>query len=121
VRARLVMVSPVVWRADVLHPLRRVPEAIDTFIRSAGFEHENGSVRAVQQAPRDHATRPAGADQHRSRTSLQCPSPLDLTMNLNHGVSLLDKMFSFGLFSLQASSSPSFSDTCSHLSMGWRR
>jgi hypothetical protein len=32
-----------------------------------------------------------------------------------------NKMFSFGLFSLQASSSPSFSDTCSLFSMGWRR
>src|SRR5262247_3229017 len=48
VRARLIMVSPVVWRADVLHPLRRVPEAFDTFLRSAGFEHKNGCVGAVQ-------------------------------------------------------------------------
>src|SRR5262245_4010445 len=90
VRARRVMVSPVVWRADVLHPLRRIPEAFDTFIRSAGFEHENGSVGAVQQAPRDHATRRAGADDHVVVTSVKYLAALNLTMNLNHGVSLLE-------------------------------
>jgi hypothetical protein len=34
VRARFITVAPVVSRADVLHPLRRVPEAFDTFVRS---------------------------------------------------------------------------------------
>src|SRR5215475_6480001 len=79
----------VAFRADVLHPLRRVPEAFDTFIRSASFEHENGSVGAVQQAPRDNATRRTGADDHVVVTSVKYLAALNLTMNLNHGASLL--------------------------------
>src|SRR5262244_833648 len=48
VRTGLVTVSPVVWRANVFHPLRRGPEAIDSFIRSADLEHEHGRVGVVQ-------------------------------------------------------------------------
>src|SRR5262249_34348305 len=39
--ARLVMVGPVVSRAEVLHPLRRVRETLDIFNRPAGFEQED--------------------------------------------------------------------------------
>src|SRR5262249_51683332 len=91
VRARLVMVSPVVWRADVLHPLRRVPEAFDAFIRSASLEHENGCVGAVLEAPRNHATRRARAPHHVVVTSGKYLAALNLMMKLDHGVSLLER------------------------------
>src|SRR5262249_51349542 len=59
VRARFVMIGPVVSRAEVLHPLRRVREA-GALAWSARFEQEDGGIGAVHQAPRDHATRRPG-------------------------------------------------------------
>src|SRR5262245_23969425 len=63
-RTRFITVRPVVPRADVLDPLRRVRETLDIFNRPAGFEQEDGGVGTVQQATRDHAARGACADDH---------------------------------------------------------
>jgi hypothetical protein len=57
VRARRVAVGPVVPRAEVFHPLRRVREAATAFARPAGLKQQDGGVRAVQQATGDAAAR----------------------------------------------------------------
>ncbi len=87
VGARLVTVGPVVGRADVLHPLRRVPEA-GAFSRSARLEQENGGVGAVHQAARDHATRRPGADDHIVVTVGERRAAPGLMMMLHHSRSL---------------------------------
>ena len=58
------MVGPVVGRAEILHPLRRVQEAGNAVAGAARLEEENGGVGAVEEAARDHATRRPGADDH---------------------------------------------------------
>src|SRR5215470_1623406 len=70
-------------RAEVLDPLRRVREA-GALAWSARFEQENGGVGAVHQAPRDHAARRPGADDHVVVTSGQRLAALSHTMMLNH-------------------------------------
>src|SRR6516225_1252949 len=91
VRARLVMVGPVVSRAEVLDPLRRVRETLDIFNRPAGFEQEDGGVGPVQQTTRDHAARGACADDHVVVTSGEHLAALNLAMKLNHGQCLLNE------------------------------
>src|SRR5262252_5268388 len=88
-RTRFITVGPVVPRADVLDPLRRVRETLDIFNRPAGFEQEDGRVGTVQQTPRDHTARGACADDHEVVTSGEYPAALNLAMKLNHGQCLL--------------------------------
>jgi hypothetical protein len=88
-RTRFITVGPVVPRADVLDPLRRVRETFDIFNRPAGFEQEDGGVGAVHQAPRDHATRRPCADDHVVVTSGERLAALSHTMMLDHSRSPL--------------------------------
>ena len=63
-RTRFITVGPVVPRADVLDPLRRVRETFDIFNRPAGLEQEDGGVGAVHQAAHHDAARRPCANDH---------------------------------------------------------
>src|SRR5262249_59442682 len=67
VRARLVAVGPVVARAKILNPLRRVREAWDALPRSARLAAEKGNVGAGFEAGRGAATPRAPARGHAIR------------------------------------------------------
>jgi hypothetical protein len=52
-RARFRMMGPVETRADVLEAPRRVREALDILIRSAGFDQVDGGVGTIASTTRD--------------------------------------------------------------------
>src|SRR5262249_47900628 len=93
VRAWFVTAGPVVGRADVLHPARRVGDAFDPFFRAAGLQQQDRGVGPVHQAPRDHAPARPGADNHVVETSVERLVARFLTRNLNHGRSLLESPY----------------------------
>jgi hypothetical protein len=56
-RTRFGMMGPVETRADVLEAPRRVREALDILIPSAGFDRADGGVGTSESTTRDRATR----------------------------------------------------------------
>src|SRR5262249_28097440 len=80
--------GPVVGRAEVFNPLRRVRETGGVFTWSAGLEQENGGVGAFHQAARHHAPRRPRTDDHIVIAAGPRRAAPDLMMMLYHCRSL---------------------------------